>query len=439
MTDVRYIAYETLLLASDGTYTGNLVKDVLDKYSYLDSLDKNFLKRLIEGTIERRITIDHVLDLYSKVPVRKMKKQVRCLLRMGTYQLLYMDSVSDFAAVDETVKLIKKTGLYNLSGFVNAVLRNISKNKADIKWPDRESEPVKYMSVMYSCPEWIVDMLISEQGAEAAETLLKLSVSVRPVTARVNTSKTTVDEALSQCSGSVSSVYENAIILRDVGNIPEIPAFANGNICIQDISSMLVCALSGIREDDTVLDMCAAPGGKSMHAADIATTGTVVSCDVSDKKIALIKENIQRCGFNNVTTRVADASVYDPASDCGYDVVIADVPCSGLGVMGRKNDIKYNITKEAVNELAKLQKKILKNAAAYVKPGGTLMFSTCTCTHAENDDNVEFLVKECGMTPVDIYPDLPDALKCDSARQGYIQLYGMDGLTDGFFIAKFKR
>ena len=426
-------------MASDGTYTGNLVKDVLDKYSYLDSLDKNFLKRLIEGTIERRITLDHVLDLYSKVPVRKMKKQVRCLLRMGTYQLLYMDSVSDFAAVDETVKLIKKTGLYNLSGFVNAVLRSISKNAHNIKWPDREKDPVKYMSVMYSCPEWIVDMLISEQGARAAETLLKLSVSVRPVTARVNTSRTTVEEALTQCSGSVSSVYENAIVLSDAGNIPEIPAFANGNICIQDISSMLVCALSGIGEDDTVLDMCAAPGGKSMHAADIATKGKIISCDVSDNKISLIKENIQRCGFTNVTTRIADASVYDSGYDSAFDVVIADVPCSGLGVMGRKNDIKYNITKGSIDELAKLQKKILKNAASYVRPGGTLMFSTCTCTHAENDDNVRFLVKECGMKPADLYQLLPDALKCESARQGYIQLYGTDGITDGFFIAKFVR
>ena len=439
MTDVRYIAYETLLLVTDGEYTGEPVKDVLNKYSYLNSLDRSFLKRLIEGTIERMITVDHVIGQFSKVPVKKMKKQVRCLLRMGTYQLLFMDSVSDYAAVDETVKLIRKTHLYKLSGFVNAVLRNISRNKDNIRWPDKDSDIVKYMSVTYSCPEWIASMLISERGIKEVEALLGLSVSVRPITARVNTSRVSVEEALSQCVGERSDVYENAIVLSEHDDISQIPAFLNGNICIQDISSMLVCAVAGIKKCDTVLDLCAAPGGKSMHAADIATDGRVVSCDVSERKTALIDENIQRCGFTNVTTRINDASVYNEDLDQAFDVVLADVPCSGLGVMGRKNDIKYNITPEAIADLSALQKKILKNAALYVKPGGTLMFSTCTCTHAENEDNVRFLTEECKLTPADFYEELPAALRKESAKSGYLQLIGEDALTDGFFIGKFRK
>ena len=394
MTDVRRIAYEALLLAEDGKSIPTLSKDVLDKYSYLSKTDRSFIKRLIEGTIERRITLDHVLDLYSKVPSRKMKKQIRTLLRMGTYQLLYMDTVTDFAAVDETVKIAKKTGFYNLSGFVNGVLRSISSNRDDIKMPDPDKEPVRYLCVKYSCPEWIVEKLISEQGRENAETILGLSVSIRPVTARINTSRASVEEAKKLCPGKASDVYDKAIVLDDYDNITSIRAFSEGLICIQDISSMIAVSIAGIKQSDTVLDLCAAPGGKSLAAADLATDGIVYSFDVSEDKIEKIRENIKRCRFTNIETAVADATVFDEDRAESADVVIADVPCSGLGVMGRKNDIKYNVTKESIDELVILQRKILINAAKYVKPGGVLLFCTCTCSVAENEDNVKFIIDE---------------------------------------------
>lgn len=439
MTDIRRIAYEALLLAEDDKSIRTLSKDVLDKYSYLSKTDRSFIKRLIEGTIERRITLDHVLDLYSKVPSRKMKKQIRTLLRMGTYQLLYMDGVTDFAAVDETVKITKKTGLYNLSGFVNGVLRSISANKDNITFPDPDKEPVRFLSIKYSCPEWIVRKLINEQGRENAETILALSVSTRPVTARINTSRASVEEVGKLCPGKISDIYDKAIVLDDYDNISSISAFSEGLICIQDISSMIAVAVAGIKQGDTVLDLCAAPGGKSLAAADLATAGTVYSFDVSEDKIEKIRENIKRCRFTNIETAVADATVFLEDREESADVVIADVPCSGLGVMGRKNDIKYNVTKESIDELVVLQKKILANAAKYVKKGGTLLFSTCTCSASENEDNVEFLIDECKLAPCDFYEDLPKALQDDTARRGYVQLYGRDSLTDGFFIAKFTK
>lgn len=435
MTDVRAIAYEALLDIENSTLGLSNTKDVLNKYSYLEKYDRGFLKRLIEGTIERRITIDYVLDLCSKVPVSKMKKQIRTLLRMGTYQILYMD-VADFAAVNETVKLAKKKGFNSLSGFVNGVLRNILRNRDSIAWPEYDSDIIKYMSVKYSCPEWIVKKLINEQGEQNTVTLLELAVSARPVTARVNLSKTTVVEALKRCRGRVSDVCGCAIVLEDYDSIPDITAFADGSICIQDISSMLVCLMSGIRESDTVLDICAAPGGKALHAADIAREGRVIALDVTEGKVAKIRENIDRCGFLNIDAAVSDATVYNSDYDSTADVVIADVPCSGLGVMGRKNDIKYNLSEDSINELVKLQRSILANAVRYVKPGGTLMFSTCTCSYEENQGNMHFLTEECGLTPVDFSDCLPDRLKCGSAKEGYIQLYGKDFLTDGFFIGK---
>ena len=439
MTDVRRIVYDTLLLAEEGNAGNTLIKDVLDKYSYLDASERSFIKRLSEGVTERRITLDHVIDIYSKTPSSKMKRQIRTLIRMGAYQIIYMDGVADHAAVNETVRLAKKAGFSGLAGFVNAVLRNIAGNRDDIPWPDRDADTVRYLSVMYSCPEWIVKKLVDEEGGDRAETLLRLSVSIRPVTARVNLSKTSVDAVVSKGYARASEICPAAVTLEDYDNISLIPSFAEGDICIQDISSMLVCLLAGIKKDDTVLDLCAAPGGKSLHAADMAPSGRIISCDVSEKKLAKIQENIERCGFSNMETHLADATVFDPALEGIADVVIADVPCSGLGVMGRKNDIKYNLTQDSIDSLVQIQRRILRNAASYVKSGGTLMFSTCTCSRAENHDNFSFLADECGLSPVGFYEDLPKKLRNETAGDGYIQLYGEDGLTDGFFIGKFKK
>ncbi len=437
MADIRKIAFETLLLAEDKGGINTLTKDVLDKYSYLERQDRAFLKRLIETTTERRITIDHVLGQYSSVPVLKMKKQVRTLLRMGVCQILFMD-VPDHAAVDETVKLIKKTPLRSLAGFVNGVLRSVLRGRDDIAWPDRDRDLIRYLSVYYSCPEWLAGKLVTEQGEDNAETLLKLSLSVRPVTARVNLSKSSIRDVTEDPRIVSSPVCPVAVILDDYDNITEIPAFRDGKICIQDVSSMLVGLISDIRPGDTVLDLCAAPGGKSLHAADIATAGSVISVDVSEKKIAAIEENIRRCGFDNIRTVIGDSSVYNEEF-CGIaDVVIADVPCSGIGVMGRKNDIKYNISPGSIDELVVLQRSILTNAAKYVKPGGTLIFSTCTCSVPENKDNFDMLIS-AGLTPVGFFDELPGTFRADSAKDGYIQLYGKDAASDGFFIGKLRK
>ena len=394
---------------------------------------------MIEGVTERRITLDHVIASYSKVPIGRMKKQIRILIRMGIYQLLYMDGVADHAAVSETVKMARRIGFSNLSGFVNGILRNVCSNRTGIPWPDEKQEPVRYMSVKYSCPEWIVDMLVREQGAENARILLELSMSTRPVTARVNLSRTNTGDVIADGYCRQSEILENAVVLEGYGRITDIPSFENGSICIQDISSMLVCNIAGIKKNDTVLDLCASPGGKSLHAADLAEEGRVISCDVSSAKIARIEENIKRCRFTNIKTVISDATVLNEEFINMADVVIADVPCSGLGVMGRKNDIKYNLTEEAIVSLAALQQKILSNAVQYLRSKKTLIFCTCTCSERENLGNYRFLTEECGLSPVDFYDSLPECLKDESARRGYIQLYGKDCLTDGFFISAFRK
>ena len=438
MTDARRIAYEALLLAEEGERTNTLTKDVLDKYSYLDPRDRALIKRLIEGVTERRISIDHVLNQVSSVPVSKMKKQVRTLLRMGVYQLFYMDKIDDHAAVFETVRIAKKTKAAPYSGFINGVLRNVCRFGDEIVMPD-PSDTVKYLSVKYSCPEWIVEKLLTEQGRENAECVLALSLSIRPVTARVNLSRTTVEEVATSSHIASSDICDIAVVIEDHEDISGISAVADGRICIQDIGSMLVCMAAGIKETDSVIDLCAAPGGKSLHAADIAVKGHVSAYDVSPKKVERIAENAKRCGFTNISCDIKDATVYDETLEASADVVIADVPCSGLGVMGRKNDIRFGITKDRIDLLVELQRRILYNAARYVKPGGTLVFSTCTVSYEENQKNADYLENVCHLTPTGFYDLIPEKLADESAKNGRLQLYGKDLATDGFFIARFTK
>lgn len=446
MTNIREVAYNTLLDYEKNKTSYVHVKEVLDKLSYLDKTDRGFLQRLIEGVIERKITIDYILNQYSKVPVNKQKPPIRVILRLGVYQIMYMDSVPDYSAVNECVKLARNHKFSNLSGVVNAVLRTISKEKNAIIWPDKKADVIEYLSVKYSCPLWITQMLVREQGEENAEFVLMNSVSIRPLTARVNLSKTSMEDVIEKCKNdplvtkaSVSNLLDNVVVFDKVDSVSEIEVVREGLVCVQDISSVLTGVLAGIKKKDTVLDVCASPGGKSLGAADIATEGQVISCDLSEKKTARIQENVNRCGFANVKVTEKDATVHYEEFDEIADVIITDVPCSGLGVMGRKNDIKYNLCPEQIDELASLSKRILRNVSQYLKKGGTLMFSTCTVSNRENVEMVKFIREELGLTSVPIYDILPDALKCESALEGYIQLYGKDGLSDGFFIAKFKK
>lgn len=441
MTNVREIAFEALLLIDKDEYSNTFVSELLDKYSYLDKQDRSFIKRLIEGVVERRITIDYVINSFSKVSVNKMKPAVRTLIRMGVYQIMYMDAVPVSAAVNESVKLAKKRGFSSLSGFINGVLRNVSRNLDNVKYPDEKNNPVQSLSVEYSCPEWIVNLLISEQGYDNTKALLTKSVEASSLYARVNMTKTTPEaliDKLSSCGikADASGVLPYAVCLHNIDKITELPGFSEGEFAIQDISSMLVCHIAQITDTDTVIDVCASPGGKSMHAADIASKGKVIACDVSEDKLVRIHENMTRCGFDNVSVRCLDATDYNDELTEAADVIIADVPCSGLGVIGRKNDIKYRISQEGMDELVKLQRKILDNVVKYLKKGGTFMYSTCTVHRAENEDNVAYL-RELGLRSVDISERLPRCFASDTAKDGYVQLYGEDGLSDGFFIAKF--
>jgi 16S rRNA (cytosine967-C5)-methyltransferase len=421
--NLRFIVMEMLL--TENVYSNIIVRDVLNKYNYLSGQEKSFIKRLYEGTIERRIELDYVINQYSKVKTDKMKPVIRAIMRMGVYQILYMDSVPDSAACNEAVKLAQKKGFSTLKGFVNGVLRNIARNKDSITYDS--------LSVKYSMPQWIVDMWLEQLGSETTEKVLKGLLDEHPVTIR---------KRFGEINGVQTKRHEYldyAYKLYKTDDITKIEGYENGGFVVQDISSMLAVEALDIKKyfknhdkDDKiiVLDICAAPGGKSMLLADIfkregIDNYEIISRDISEKKVALMEENFIRCGLTKNKAQVHDALEIDESLVGKADIVIADVPCSGLGVIGKKRDIKYNMSKEAIKDIIKLQEDILKVAATYLKPNALLLFSTCTINKEENENHFNWIKDELGLEPVDI-----------NGRE-YIQLLPGINDSDGFFISVF--
>ncbi|MGN1148579.1 MAG: 16S rRNA (cytosine(967)-C(5))-methyltransferase RsmB [Lachnospiraceae bacterium] len=447
--NTREIVLDMLLAVErEEEYSHRIIRDVLAKYDYLPGQEKAFIKRLFEGTLERRIELDFDINQISSVPVKKMKPLIRNLLRMSTYQILYMDSVPDAAAVSEAVKLAGKRKFQNLKGFVNGVLRKMSVNKGSLVLPNEEKEPEQFLTVTFSMPEWIVKHFLSLYSYEETKRILAGLLCVRPVTVRFAASLSAQEkEALLEkikekgIAMRRHPYVEQAYYLENCDNIAYIPGFAEGKLTVQDASSMLAVAAAGIRPGDTVLDVCAAPGGKTMLAAEYAgQEGRVEARDVSDYKVAQIEENISRMGLTNVSVRVWDATVQDKEAVESADVVLADVPCSGLGVMGKKRDIKYRQKPEALESIVSLQKEILKQVSSYVKQGGVLLYSTCTINPGENEEMVQWICEELGFVKEPLTEYLPKGLPCqDTAREGYLQLLPGIHDTDGFFFARLRR
>lgn len=421
-------------------YSHLVLSQALSKYQYLEKADRSFIKRIVDGTLEYRLQIDFVINSYSKTKVNKMKPVIRTILRMAVYQILYLDRVPDSAACNEAVKLAEKRGFYGLKGFVNGVLRTISREKGTLVFSDD--------SIRYSMPQWLLDLWKESMEEDVLHRMLQAFLEKRELMARFHLSQTSEEEILTSLQAQgVEAVpaAEGSDVFRLIGvdYLEGLEAFQRGWIQIQDVSSSLAGDAAGIQKGDFVLDVCGAPGGKALHAADLlAGTGTVVVRDLSDYKVSLIEENIERSGFDNVQAQVWDALELDPEMVEKADVVIADLPCSGLGIIGRKPDIKYNASPEKLAEVAALQREILSVVWQYVKPGGTLVFSTCTINRAENEENRDWILKNLPFEPQDISGRLGESFEAfsgQSVKEGYIQLLPGIHPCDGFFISVMKR
>lgn len=438
MTDsvnTRELVLGILMEVTNGNgYSHQVLRAVLEKYQYLDKKERAFITRLSEGTIQHMVELDYIINQFSKVKVNKMKPVIRNILRMGVYQLKYMDSVPDSAACNEAVKLTKKKGFGSLSGFVNGVLRNVGRNLEQVTYPDESKEPIKALSVRYSVPEWLTAQWLEEYGTERTKQMMQAFLSDAPITIRTNMRRTTPEKLKAQLEA------EGVIVERlDKGKYPELPyafaisgfdylnglsSFREGLFYVQDVSSMLVAEWAAPKNGDVCIDVCGAPGGKSIHLAEkLDGTGSVEARDVSEHKVDLIRENIVRCKLSNVTAKTWDATVLDEEAVGKADIVIADLPCSGLGVLRKKSDIKYRMNEETQRELVALQRKMLHVVADYVKPGGTLMYSTCTIHRAENEENVAWFIEQ--------HPEF--------SVEKMQQIFPEEHLGDGFFIAKLLR
>lgn len=420
-TNTRELALDMLLaIDRDGQYSHLVLRDVLDKYQYLSKQERAFLTRLTEGTIERMLTLDYVIDQFSKTKVKKMKPLIRELMRLSVYQIMYMDGVPDAAVCNEAVKLARKRGFSGLSGFVNGVLRSVARGWKNVTFQNE--------SVRYSVPEWIIDGWNADYGRDVTEKMLEAFMQPAKITVRTNTQKCTPEELkdrLSQEGVTVEAIegISYAFALSGFDYLAGLGSFQDGWFYVQDISSMTVAHAADPKKGDYIIDVCAAPGGKSSHLAELLDgSGMVEARDLTEYKVGLIEENILRHDLHNMNAVQQDATLFDEASVEKADILICDLPCSGLGVIGRKSDIRYKMTAEKAHDLAVLQQEMLDTVWKYVKRGGKLIYSTCTIHKEENEDNVAaFLQKHPQFTLVE-----------------QRQIFPMEG-SDGFFVAKMIR
>lgn len=434
--NVRNIAVNALVSILEDEEKSHIVeRNYMDK-NELSDVDRSFFLRLVEGTIERKITLDFIISLYSKTSINKMKKVIRNVLRMSIYQILYMEQVPDRSAVDEAVKICKKRSFAPLSGFVNGVLRSIVREKEDILKKIEESDD----SIKYSIPEEVLELY-----GDKKDKVLSSLFNERHINARLNLSKHSKAEIIAMLVASGVKVYDNpyvesAVYIEKFGDITKNPVYAMGLITIMDTASMIPGLVSGVKDGDIVVDVCSAPGGKAIHIAEMLNgTGTVYARDLTEGKVSLINENIKRTGVKNVQSKVFDARKTDESLIGKADVLICDVPCSGLGVINNKSDIKYRIKKEDVLELSKLQKEIVDSSIPYVKKGGTLVYSTCTLTEEENMGMVKYILDNFDFKLSSLNPYLSENMKNENTDKGYLEIVPGDVDMDGFFIARFVR
>lgn len=412
-----------------GSWSAESVDSVIIKYG-LDKRDAALTTHICMGTMQNLALCDYCIDRLSK---SKIEPKVRDILRTAVYQLLFMDRIPANAAVFEAVKLCRHLGYGRAAGFVNALLRKISTDRAIPDIPGKGS--AEYLSVRYSHPKWLADMMIEEHGYDFCEELFKADNEAPETCIQVNTLKTEAStlKKLLEHHGFLLSEHEwLKNCLRVTGSIASMPGYSEGLFYVQDPAARLAVSIAELRPGQCVLDACAAPGGKSFAAAiDMNNTGSIISCDIHDKKLGLIKSGAQRLGIDIIKTQAADAR--SPRTEL-FDAVIADVPCSGLGVIRKKPEIRYK-DPDDLKQLPAIQTAILDNLAASVAPGGTLIYSTCTVLKAENEAVVKaFLAAHNDFEAVSF--ELPHGFK---AQEGMYTFWpNIDG-TDGFFVAKLRR
>ncbi len=426
----RELAFLSLLKCEEAQKFSNLEIDATIRRHGLAGAERALYTNLVYGTIERKITLDYLIEKFSTVRFRDIDVKVLCILRLGAYQILYLDRVPAHAACDEAVELCKLYCNRGASGYVNAVLREFTRKQDKLPLPDQNTEPYKYLSVVYSCPEWLCYMWESMYGVEKSRGILE-AMNIHPyITLRVNNLLATRDEILEEIkSEGISAIPTRlspyGIRLGQFVPITELHWLSEGLCYVQDEASQLCVAELAPLPGETVIDVCACPGGKTFGCGlTMQNKGRIIALDLHENKLSLIKRGAQGLGLDIIETMAHNGSSPHPAFKGIADRVLCDAPCSGLGVIAKKPDLRFK-TPEDIGRLPDIQYKILSASAEYVKKGGLLLYSTCTLSKAENESVATRFAESS--------PDF------ELEDFGMRTLFPHEHGTDGFFIAKFRR
>ncbi len=429
----RQTAVEALLrINEEGGYSNVVLHNFVTRNA-LSPQDTALCSALVYGALERRLTLDHIIGAYSKTPVRKLTPAVREILRISLYQLLYLENIPDSAAVNEAVKLTRLMKAASASGFVNGVLRSFLRDGKKLP-PVKQKGLANQWQVDYSCPAVLIERLLKSCNREQVQSLLEHSLGRPTLFARVNTTKITVEELLSRLEAegvaAKAEDLEGCISLSGTASLEKLPSFKDGLFHIQDKSSQLCARLVSAEPDMRVLDVCSAPGSKSFTISEyMKNSGQVISCDIYAEKIKKIEEGAERLGLSIIKAMENDAMKYNEELGL-FDRVLCDVPCSGLGIIGRKPEIKYKDPKE-FEELPPIQKAILETSGRYLKVGGIMTYSTCTVLPEENQKMVESFLET--------HPDFEAYEQAEHSSGWYSSLFPNMKNSDGFFIATMKK
>lgn len=434
----RYAAYKLIEKVETGGYSNIALGGMFSKSDSLSDRDKAFAARLFYGVTERKLTLEHIIGAYVSKPLQKLDRQVRITLMMGVYQIMYMDNVPDSAAVNESVSLVKKLGKASASGMVNAVLRSIIRDGKKI--PPVKGDKYDKMAVEYSCPAELIRRICEGYGEENAVSLLEASLLPSVTVLRTNVLKTTSEALIASLksrgiSAEASGFEENAVICDDLRDVERDPDFIAGNYHVQDYSSQLCCKTVSPRKGETVIDICAAPGGKTFTMAEMmGDEGRIFACELHEKRTGLIVKGAERLGISCIEAVTNDARVYNEKLPVA-DRVLCDVPCSGYGVIRGKPEIRYKPLSEA-QRLPEIQLDILRTACRYVKDGGLLVYSTCTVNIEENERVIEkFLAENSDFHGEEFPEDMGDFFRGKFMTAIFSKQFG----GDGFFICRMRK
>lgn len=444
----RYIALNVLIKVNkEGKYSNISLKEAL-KNRDLSNRDKAFVTQLVYGCLEKQIAIDHIISKFASL--KRTNPWIVNILRLSCYQILYLDRVPDSAAVNEAVNLCKTIGLYKLQGFVNGVLRNIVRNKdkilsKDFLSKDRLEGPGHSLSLTYSYPKWLAEKWMLDYGQEIAEMIMKGPDTENFVSIRVNKVLTDIDKVKNKLleEGALVSkgfYLDEALRVKYTKDIEEDSLYKKGHITVQGEASMLVSHLLAPLPGESVLDACSSPGGKATHICELMDNkGSINAWDIHEHRVELIERNASRMRTKILNPKLHDARVFDKKLKEKMDRVLLDVPCSGLGIVNSKPDIKLRVTPEEINSLVKLQASILSTCSRYVKAGGVLVYSTCTINPDENQKMIKnFLKNNKEFYLDDPRPYLPSALNL-AIQDDMIQTIPYRDKIDGFFIARMRK